>query len=511
MLFALATFLLSGVAAEVSRAHVGSPDIIHEGDAGPYHLLVRIRPPDVVPGTAQITVRVGAGDEVSRVTLQPVYYQTGNEGAPRPDEAERVSGDAGYFQGQLWLMRLGSSSVRVGVEGAAGSGTLIVPVPAAATARRVMDRRLGLLLAGLGLILFAGAVAVVGACAREAMLARGETVSAKRQWAARGVMAGAALLFAASIYFANGWWEIIDKRFVGNLYRPTGLVASLARAPSGADALRLTLDDSGWVDRSKAELIPDHGKFMHLFLVGETRPEAFAHLHPRRLDRDNLETILPPLPAGRYRLYADVVHDNGFSETLNTTLDIRGNDDAAQEQKPARLAPVSSSDPDDAWCVSCSATGDTQKLADGSTITWEREPGAAAFDVNRETSLRFFVRAPDNSPARLDSYMGMPAHAALMREDGSVFIHLHPSGTVPLAALEAFEQRVRSADGALAPAQDGALSGTGHANAMHDMRQSATGVVSFPYSFPRPGRYRIWVQVKREGRVLTGVFNAQVT
>ena len=38
-------------------AHVGSPDVFYEGEAGPYHLLVTIRPPQVIPGVAQIEIR----------------------------------------------------------------------------------------------------------------------------------------------------------------------------------------------------------------------------------------------------------------------------------------------------------------------------------------------------------------------------------------------------------------------------------------------------------------------
>ena len=48
-------------------AHVGSPGVVFEGQAGKYALQVYVQPPDVIPGTAQVTVFTD-GNDIERIS-----------------------------------------------------------------------------------------------------------------------------------------------------------------------------------------------------------------------------------------------------------------------------------------------------------------------------------------------------------------------------------------------------------------------------------------------------------
>ncbi|MGH7673365.1 MAG: hypothetical protein ACREMC_10755 [Gemmatimonadales bacterium] len=102
-----------------------------------------------------------------------------------------------------------------------------------------------------------------------------------------------------------------------------------------------------------------------------------------------------------------------------------------------------------------------------------------------------------------------------------VFVHLHPLGTISWAAQQTFllrgpEDTAReSVARKVAALQRSGEQGAGSPSAgldhgSHRADLPAPGSLSFPYAFPQPGRYRIWVQVKRNGRILTGVFAAAV-
>ena len=88
--------------------------------------------------------------------------------------------------------------------------------------------------------------------------------------------------------------------------------------------------------------------------------------------------------------------------------------------------------------------------------------------------------------------MGMAAHVVIASRDGSVFAHLHPSGSISMAAMQKFDRRA-------APA----------------IRTPATSCRwtarwRFRTRFRRPAPYRIFVQVKRGGRVMTAAFDVDV-
>jgi hypothetical protein len=112
------------------------------------------------------------------------------------------------------------------------------------------------------------------------------------------------------------------------------------------------------------------------------------------------------------------------------------------------------------------------------------------------------VEDADGKPVQnLEPYMGMAAHAEFVRSDLSVFAHVHPAGSAPMAALELAQAGLPS---------DGEHTQTGMAPDMAMLPASLSPEVSFPYGFPKAGDYRLFVQVKRAGRVETGVFDAHV-
>jgi len=103
----------------------------------------------------------------------------------------------------------------------------------------------------------------------------------------------------------------------------------------------------------------------------------------------------------------------------------------------------------------------------------------------------------------LQPYMGMAGHLIIVKRDLSVFAHIHPAGSASMAALDLANGSPKGTCGIT----DQCVMPTAM---VMPMPAPVFAEVSFPYGFPKAGEYRIFVQVKRAGRVETGVFDAHV-
>jgi hypothetical protein len=453
---------LAALAALPGRtaAHVGSPDVFLDGLAGPYRIFVTVRPPHAIPGVADVEV-LTTSDDVQEIRIVPLPLTgPGAQFAPVPDIAARSSADARLFTGHLWMMTAGAWQVRVIVSGDRGPGTLAVPVPTLPQSTLEMDRALGALLVCLMFLLGAGFVAIIATMTREAGLPPGETPG--RAALRRGRIAGAiaSIVVVSAVFFGNLWWSAEAANYARYVYRPLEAVPAVTQG-----RLVLALRDPGWLrSRRLDDLVPDHGHPMHLFVVTPDLDRLW-HLHPTQPAAGRFEQLLPDLPAGRYELFGDIVHATGVSETVVASLESAGIRGRA-------------------------LTGDDSAFPSPSAgrIVWVREERPLV--TRRLTTFTFRVEDSAGQPARdLELYMGMPGHAVFIRRDRRVFAHVHPSGSAPMAAMEIAAQ-----------------SSVAHAH--EDAPLPAT--VSFPYGFPEPGDYRIFVQVKRAGRVQTAAFDARV-
>jgi len=482
-------FLLIAMAS-AALAHVGSPDVFFEGDAGPYHLLVAIRPPVVIPGVAEVEVRSTSND-VREVRVVPLPLRgPGAKFAPTPDIARRSKDDPQFYTGSLWMMGFGSWQVRVHADGARGKGEISVPVPALAVRSSTMQKGLGVGLFGLLMILVIGIVSIVGAGVREAQLEPGVAPSKKNRKRGAMVMAVTLVLMIGAVYLGNKWWNSEANAYAQKIYKPIEMSGTIG---SGG-RLTMKLQEAGWFSFNKLDdLIPDHGHLMHLFIVSAPAMDRFWHLHPEQTEPGGFALPLPEIPAGRYRLFADIVHASGIPETGTTEMEIPqvtsgaplGPDDAA-----ATGAPVTQAD----------AQRTVSPLSGGFRMVWLKD--ATPLKATRAYLFRFRVEDAGAKPAQdLELYMGMPGHAEFVRDDFQVFAHVHPSGSAPMAALSMAQSQVNGGNGSDTQGMAG----------MHAMHTAGLPPeVSFPYGFPKAGQYRIFVQVKRAGKVETGIFDARV-
>lgn len=478
-----------------AHAHIGSKDVYEEVNAGPYKLFVTIRTPNVIPGVAAIEVR-SSGAPVSSIRITPTPL-TGeaSKHPPSSDAMQPSAADPAFFTGSLWLMASGSWEVHFDVDGAAGKASSSVPVPAMPLSILPMQRSMGIALGLLGLLLVVGIAGIVFAAVGQSRLNPGlapDPATRRRALIASVVTLAFTLLL---VYGGYQWWNAEAIGYAADIYRPLSLTPELSGNTLNLKIGRYDPDGTHtFRARSNDDLLPDHGHVMHLYAIRQPGMDAVFHLHPALASDKRLRMTLPSMPPGTYRLYADIVHANGFPETLTADLVIPEN------LPPAPLAAEDASAAPPA--LSQGELGTAYKLPDGYTMVWDRPQDLTA---NTAYAFRFHLVDAAGQPAGdARPYLGMAGHAAFVKTDGTVFAHTHPEGSAAMQAM----MLANGSSGEMADTDS--MAGMDMASPEDASADPISPTVEFPYGFPSPGRYRIFIQMKHGNTVETGVFDADV-
>ena len=472
--FVAVCFLLPGI----MYASANSPGVFLDASAAHYPLSIAVKLPRAIPGVAEVEIRVGATDVTAiRLAASPVSGP-GARIAPSQEWMQRSGNDPKFFTGSIWLMAAGSWKVRVIADGERGQAELFVTIPAVMSKPMPMNFLFGGALALFGLLLFAGLVGIVGTSVREGSLKPGHSPTRANKMSARLAMLLTAIAIGGALYGANRWWISEAQYYEGMAYKPPGFDVEIN--PNGN--LFASILDGGRIHNANG-LVPEAGHFMHLFVVSVPAMDRMWNLYPEMQARGVFTMRLPSMDAGKYKFYGDIVHADGFPETLTAESELKDSfrGQPLEGDNSQTSAPPAGRNPEPGMCI----LGDRYRMV----IVRDNK----AIKAREASHFTFRVETRAGKPAEdLELYMGVPGHALFVKYDLSEFAHVYPSGTVPMAAMRMFA--LPDPD----PIAD---------RSTHSMNMGLPPEITFPYAIPSPGNYRIFVQVKRAGKIETGTFD----
>jgi len=438
-----------------ARAHIGSPDTFVQAQIGPYVVLIAAHPPATSPGALELDLRFAPDDHITRIT------------AALDDATPTIVPLVldGTASTSLWTTSTAAQTLHLEVEGNHGTFSYKVTLPASSQNQLSRSKRLSLLETSSVEIAFVVFV-IIATVFLILTLSGAKDMLHPHRFRLIATAILVALLLAAGLAIRKP--------------SHTAITASL-----NANQLDFTLTNSS---ETFTDLLPDHGKLIHLFLIRVPGKDVFLHLHPVQLSPGHFRTNLPAMPPGTYTLFADLYHADGTPETAALRLTLPGQSHSAltdQDDTTAVLPPIAQTlrvahSPAASSMVSGEQQLLTFPLRDDYTLTLLAPLHLAPLHVNLFTVT--LLDPTGRPPQDMALYLSMSAHAVVLRADDQVFAHIHPGGTLPM----------------LMPAN------------MTMSMPTATNTATIPYGFPTTGLYRIFVQMKHGRTVETAAFDLHV-
>jgi hypothetical protein len=201
-----------------------------------------------------------------------------------------------------------------------------------------------------------------------------------------------------------------------------------------------------------------HDRPYHLFVISRDM-QHFVHEHPQAQPDGSYAIDLTLPKPGHYMLISDFLPIGGSPQVIATPLVTAGFDGDV-------ISAIPTLEPDREWT----------KTVDGVKLEIQLEPSALVAGEEVDLPFNFSDAKTGQAVTNLQRYLGAFAHALILSEDMVEHIHAHPQEM---------------------------LEGT-------DITSGGGPTVIFDALFPKPGRYRAWIQFQRDNKVSTVSFTFAV-
>ncbi len=200
-----------------------------------------------------------------------------------------------------------------------------------------------------------------------------------------------------------------------------------------------------------------HTKLMHV-IVARKDLAYFQHVHPEFDQTTGMFTFKDlAFPAdGLYRIFADFAPGGGQKDSSGMPLPV-----TLSEDVPVGIGAN--------YTPQMIGSEERTKIFGGYQIVLSTDQTLIS---GKNMALTFNLKQNGKPITDLEEYLGALGHSVILREGNLDFIHAHP---------------------------------------MEDTNRSQTGEVGFMVDFPEAGRYKIFTQFQRAGKVLTTDFVVSVT
>lgn len=195
-----------------------------------------------------------------------------------------------------------------------------------------------------------------------------------------------------------------------------------------------------------------HTKLMHV-IVARKDLKYFQHVHPEFDQTTGTFTFKDlTFPAdGVYRIFADFAPSGGQMDAMGMPLTVTVSEDVSVGIGAG-------------YTPEALGSGEKAKTFDGYQVALSADQPLVS---GKEVMLTFNLKQNSKPVTDLEPYLGALGHAVILREGNLDFIHAHP---------------------------------------MEDVNRPQTGDVGFMVDFPEAGKYKIFTQFQRAGKVFTTDF-----